>query len=55
MTRTVGPRLAAPEDYAVKLLVNPRWHETDLTAAKMIRGAGEAPAGFPRASTQVYK
>lgn len=53
--RTVGARLAAPEDYAAKLLVNPRWHETDLTVAEMIRGAaveggegeGEAPVGFP--------
>lgn len=44
--RTVGARLAAPEDYAVKLLVNPRWHETDLTIAKMIRGMEEAPWDF---------
>lgn len=46
MTRTVGARLAAPEDYAVKLLVNPRWHETDLTIAEIIRGAGRRPRDF---------
>lgn len=40
MMRTVGARLAAPEDYAVKRLVNLCWHETDLTIAKMIRGMG---------------
>lgn len=58
--RTVGARLAAPEDYAAKLLVNPCWHETDLTVAEMIRGeggrgtgggmgvrGGGAPVGFP--------
>lgn len=38
--RTVGARLAAPEDYAAKLLVNPCWHETDLTVAEMIREEG---------------